>query len=286
MARTGRSRTRAQRFEDLPAKADHALVHSPLTETQIEVLVDWAKSSAEDQQSLSDLVEFQPIPMNAASWHEHLSVSPQLRETIGVTGKLSRHDVFAVARSAQSTKNWLPLLNASFAWGQGKNGYGPSRLTKIYDGAGQRGVDLNRILGDAVVAMGEGTAVDGYRQLRGKVPWLGPAFFTKFLYFASSVAPPSTGPAPLILDAVVAGQVRELAAARAVEVPGLQNNPAEARALATWLWSKGGWSAYRYGIWLEFAEAATERLRETSKSNWPVRSDLFELAVFNKVLHP
>lgn len=70
-------------------------------------------------------------------------------------------------------------------WGQGRTGYGPYRLKEI----------LAEPLVADVLAKAGGTlreqgAVAAYRVLNGAVKGLGPAFFTKLLYFLNHFPPP------------------------------------------------------------------------------------------------
>lgn len=96
---------------------------------------------------------------------------------------------------------------ASYVWGQGLTGYGPHRLAEILAEPG-----LADCLAQAAEALRSHGAVASYGVLRGAIKGLGPAFFTKLLYFlgpAGGTVPP---PAPLILDMRVARVLRAYAA--------------------------------------------------------------------------
>lgn len=143
MARAGRSGSRAQRFGDLISDVDASLLRGPLSEAQIGDVREWAAKEAGDEVSLTHLVEHQSIRVDATPWHDHLSASPPLRDGLAGSGVITRYDVFEVAQESHRSQTWIPLLNASYAWGQGRNGYGPTRLTKIHDVAAQRNTDLS-----------------------------------------------------------------------------------------------------------------------------------------------
>jgi len=123
----------------------------------------------------------------------------------------------------------------------------------------------------------QGDPVAGYRSLASgcHVTQLGPAFFTKFLYFASSDS--TSGPRPLILDQRVAASMRQLAS-HVYEVP-----PVPPEDMAAWLWPKNGWSAHRYGEYIHFAHQTSTQLHDLN-NDWPDQADLLELALFDNAL--
>jgi hypothetical protein len=91
------------------------------------------------------------------------------------------------------------------AWGYGRVGYGPFRVRRLLDPAPDAGV----LLQAAAIKVADGRPVAAYACLgdhgTARLPHLGPAFGTKFLYFCS---PPALRPA-LILDRLVARWLRE-----------------------------------------------------------------------------
>ncbi len=222
------------------------------------------------------------VPLKAEPWRYLLAATPTLLQSVTDTGRISRNDVANAAASCPGTGSWMSLLDASYAWGQSRNGYGPSRLRAIHRGAATRGVDIEATLAEAVETMRRSSAVDAYASLNGAVPGLGPAFFTKFLYVAGARVPPASGPAPLVLDAVVAWRLASLTAARAAAA-GLP----DPRGLSRWLWGNTAWRPYRYGVWLDFAQAATRQLarRDGEAHAWPGREDLVELGLFQGVVN-
>ncbi|MFB7738481.1 hypothetical protein ACFC08_29675 [Streptomyces sp. NPDC056112] len=182
---------------------------------------------------------------------------------------LSRAQVLAVARAGADASSWTETLVASCVWGQGDNGYGAYRLGEIL-----RDSSVATVLGRAVAVLADDGAVAAYRRLRGAIRGLGPAFFTKFLYFVGGAIPDVPGPRPLILDQRIARVVRAYAT-QVGEEAGLEQ-PAR---LATWLWSAGGWTPHRYGVYLRWIHGATEHLAPST--HWPPIPDLLELALFS-----
>lgn len=95
------------------------------------------------------------------------------------------------------------------AWGYGRVGYGPHRVQRVLETTR----DAGPILRCAADELASGGPVRAYVRLgdhgAARLPGLGPAFGTKFLYFCS----PPGGPA-LILDRLVAGWLSEHAGLR------------------------------------------------------------------------
>lgn len=92
---------------------------------------------------------------------------------------VSRGQVTEVARRCATSGDWRDLLVASYVWGYGVVGYGPSRLERVLNNAGD-GQALTR----AVTELGsdgrneDSGAVRAYRVLSGKghIAYCGPAF--------------------------------------------------------------------------------------------------------------
>jgi hypothetical protein len=114
---------------------------------------------------------------------------------------IRRACVHASMSPADAERSFLAVM----AWGYGRVGYGPFRVRRVLDAAPNAGVQLQAAAGAAA----EGRPVEAYTCLgdhgAARLPYLGPAFGTKFLYFCSSTA---KRPA-LILDRLVARWLRE-----------------------------------------------------------------------------
>lgn len=184
---------------------------------------------------------------------------------------LSRQALFDLA--ARTDGSWIPLLAATYAWGQGTSGYGPARLRKILDSNDPTEIGLS--LTDAVDALRSEGPAAGYRMLNRRVRHLGPAFFTKFLY-AAGEGLALDRPRPLILDQRVAASLRALT----TTLNRRNDLPPE---LSTWVWTNNGWSPHRYDQYVIFAHRLSSHLH-ANVDGWPDRPDLVELALFDKDL--
>jgi hypothetical protein len=183
---------------------------------------------------------------------------------------VTRRDLFDLADTSRDG-SWMPLFSATFAWGYGNVGYGPSRLRAILKNNDAEHIE--RKLTDAVEALSSEGAKAAYsvlRPWRSNVVWgFGPAFFSKFLYFAGwRMDVP--GPKPLILDAQVAASIRLIA------------EPVYTRAgidqdMASWLWPTSNWWGHRYGQYIELVH----RVASLLPSDLPSRPDVLELALFD-----
>lgn len=182
--------------------------------------------------------------------------------------------MLAVARTGVATASWTETLVASYVWGQGDIGYGAHRLGEIL-----RPAPVEAVLTQAIALLATDGAVAGYRRLSGSTAGLGPAFFTKFLYFAGGAVVDAPGLRPLILDQRIARVLRAYTTRLGEEI-GLEE-PAE---LAAWLWSGGGWTPHRYDVYLRWVHGATGQL--AGSTQWPLAPDLLELALFSGAWNP
>jgi hypothetical protein len=192
---------------------------------------------------------------------------PVIPEAILTRGRVSRGDLLDLGEQVRAGKlSPVTLLATSFAWGTGMTGYGPRRYRDILDAAGSR---LEPSLRQALEASCQDPLspdpVAGYAQLyggcdpdhrapAGQQPWsrlhkFGPAFFTKFLYFAV--------PGALVLDNRLANAVYERSG-----LPHLVTS--DSRSVA--------WTPYRYAVYLHW-------MRQTAQTIgvWP---EMLELTLF------
>lgn len=118
-----------------------------------------------------------------------------------------------VARTVESIVDDNPAgaFVISMVWGHGRTGYGPSRTATILHGnrtGGRQPLDptaVDRLRSSAKVARELG-AVEGFRYLNnrpGKLAGLGPAFFTKWLFFVTARGDVESESAAPILDRLV-----------------------------------------------------------------------------------
>jgi len=182
----------------------------------------------------------------AGSWPTAFAALP-----VAVDGSITvaRSDVFkvgAVAAAAPNAVNCEQLMVAAAAFGAGTRARTVARARRPWTGAAAvvpTGVGISLAAAAAVLFAPAGGAVTAYAGLlRGApnhVKFLGPAFFTKFLYFLG-YGQAHAGLEPLILDSYVATGLNRLI--------GLGGpNP--------WILTMGStdWSPVQYGGYLAWA---------------------------------
>lgn len=199
---------------------------------------------------------------------EYWRRAPELPSDLREQGTVSRVELRAIAAEARAGRRpWSELLVASYAWGYALAPYGPFRLRRLLGDADNR-TRLEPTLGAAAARVRK-DPVAAYALLRNRVEdgpgalkWYGPAFFTRFLTFASRPARPA-----LILDQVLAGAVRRLAA-----------DPDLLRG--------SSWSADEYAFYLGFVG---ELARRPAEGTWQPPAGLgpegLERALYQVELH-
>lgn len=262
MGRTGRSK----RLTPLSENADGLLLAWRPSAGQRAMLLDWV-----GQRAWRADPSLHTVGCDLNGWALTLDdVWPSSLGQHGLT--ISRGQVFEVARRARAAGEWVPLLAATYAWGYGTSGLGRYRFQQL---AARK--DLGAVLGDAVHVLDKDGPVAAYTRLRGAVRGFGPAFFTKFLYFAGGEG--AAKPAPLILDARVAAACRAIAMS---VTQGSGVDPDLANELAWWQWGKGAWTPHRYDVYLRLVGAVNALMEASSEGRWPMgRTDVVELAMFD-----
>lgn len=189
--------------------------------------------------------------------------------------QISRAQVASIVADALRREAYREALVATYVWGKGKRGSpvgsGAASLQKILAAEG-----LETALTRAVTTLSEHGAEAAYTGLQGRVPWFGPSFYTKFLYFTGKTVPPSTCPGPLILDRVLARRLRSLA-----QAVGRETGHDPDGSIANWVWRDQNWSPHRYAVYLSFIHAAAGQAAATD--TWPsdASPDLLEYALFS-----
>jgi len=111
----------------------------------------------------------------------------------------------ACLSAADSPADAVRAFLIVMAWGYGRVGYGPFRVRRLFDTTPTADSQLQA----AASKLSHGGPVEAYALLGdngvARLPRLGPAFGTKFLYFCSPVG----GQNALILDRLVARWLRE-----------------------------------------------------------------------------
>ncbi|MEH0934243.1 8-oxoguanine DNA glycosylase OGG fold protein [Micromonospora psammae] len=235
---------------------------------------EWEGRCGDGPLSPEELVDSHTIHVVPARW-ARFAQYPPFEAADAACLPLSRGTVTDVARGCREDGAWLPLLVTSFAWGWGKRGFGPARLSWILNGRGplpglSPGEIENRLAAAVHVLDNQGGRA-AYQLLLedGRIPGFGPAFFTKFLYFASRADDERC--TTLILDARLAKAMRNIWERRA-DQPYAVNGRA-----ARWLWRGPRWSHLRYQIYLAFMCRAAVQLSESGERWTP---ELVELLLF------
>jgi len=118
--------------------------------------------------------------------------------------------------TARTVERLLPddataAFTVAMVWGHGSSGYGPYRTAKVLTAAPSPkdapvAPWVRDRLQESVEVARERGAIEGYRFLNnrpGKVTGLGPAFFTKWLYFVTARGDSTSALAAPVLDALV-----------------------------------------------------------------------------------
>ncbi|MFJ3310800.1 hypothetical protein ACIPSA_49285 [Streptomyces sp. NPDC086549] len=259
------------RRQDLADTLDAELMKRLLPASAIQALGAWLSGAGAGYAAGvgGHAVEYAPVHWAGVEpWPARFS-----ERTLARIAVVSRAQVVAAVGEAAERREWSEALVASYVWGQGRTGYGPHRLKEILAESA-----VAPALAKAASALEEENAVAAYRVLYGAVKGLGPAFFTKLLYFLALAVDGPSSPRALILDQRVANVLRD----HATRV-GLAMGLTSADAVAAWIWSDGGWTPHRYDVYLQWMTAAAGQLAE-SGVGWPVASpDLLELALFSGV---
>lgn len=151
------------------------------------------------------------------SWTGHLEGNAALLDALPAA--LDRATTARVVEEqlARTPRGVGPAFTVAMMWGHGFSGYGPYRTARILTGAISplgcplSGDVLARLSDSADIARRDGP-VEGYRFLNtqpGRIGGLGPAFFTKWLYFATARGQIGSPTAAPILDALVVTWFRE-----------------------------------------------------------------------------
>jgi hypothetical protein len=167
--------------------------------------------------------------------------------------KVDRKMVFDICRTAREPAEVTRAFVAACVWGAGTGARSVHRCVKVFENSPEA---VGERLAEALAVQRDHGPVEAYAALRGRlrVRWLGPAFFTKLLYFAGYDS--ATTLRPLILDRFV--------------------------AVGTGLdWRHDGWSSEQYGRYLRYAHHWAETA-ETGTSPDAVEFALFKAGKVSK----
>lgn len=298
-----RGQGKQARLDPLLGAVDAVVVEHPWSADQIASIRKFRSQEASRWRSAGD----HEVEVRWTSW-AFLQESPwaQSWRTIRNTGSdrlVSRHELVELARDCRRADTWVPLLLATYAWGMGSTGYGPARLTSILQrplNDPRLVLELDDTLREAVRSL-DTDPLRAYAYLRGqqtkeygtasgtrRVPGWGPAFFTKFLHFASESLEPAKGRA-LILDKRVADALRRLTRDALDLKRWSEETPARTAAtntgeIARRAWAEGNWWTGRYRTYLNYVQARHHQvIREIS--DWPNDPGVLEVALWKGYPH-
>jgi hypothetical protein len=131
----------------------------------------------------------------------------------------------------------------------------------------------------AVSILDNNGLVAAYRALGGghHVPHLGPAFFSKVLYFADASLDHGADEhvSALILDRTTAEKMIKVSHEYARTRRSLSSEQDEA---IRWVWDRSDWTDHRYGVYCRWADRCARYMAKVH--GWPQNADLIELALF------
>ena len=146
-----------------------------------------------------------PITYNHNSWRRFLSGNNAFEQVCRrFPDKVSRSDIRTLSAETwthPSISKIHQLFIASMIWGFGTVGYGAYRTAKMFTTP-----DIDSILLKVFGYVQSEDLESAYQSLR--ISWCGPAFFTKFLYFAGLGG--NLSMMPLILDSLVANGLENI----------------------------------------------------------------------------
>jgi len=222
-------------------------------------LPEWLAAAVRTRSTRID----QPIPVNRAWWTGRLGEAAFADELVEAPdGSLTRAQLFKLgARAGESPQDARRLLWATCAWGTGlRHRNNGSRVRSVKN----RRDEVSELLQTAAetARTDARAAFMQLRPSRNAVPYLGPPFFTKFLYFAGGggAAHPC-----LILDSLVAKSLRR-------ECGWTE--------LTGWY----SWSADQYVDYCDLLARWAKELNDDG-SDEAVRPDQFEYALFTRGRH-
>ncbi|MEU0196898.1 MULTISPECIES: hypothetical protein [unclassified Streptomyces] len=260
--------------QSLADKLDATMLAQLLPEDAVKSLGSWL-TDPERGRRYGNGSGAHTIPYSPPCW---VAVGPWPRtfaDRVAVaSASVSRADVVAAVRAAGESQSWAEAFVATQVWGYGLKGYGPHRTGRVLARPGAQ-----EAFAEAVSLLAGEGAVAAYERLQ-VLDGLGPAFLTKFLYFAGQALPEVKGPRPLILDKVLAGVLRR----HATKV-GAAAGYEWAAAIANRIWCDGDWTSHRYRIYLQWMHASSEQL-SAAIADWPATPDVLELALFSAAWDP
>lgn len=208
----------------------------------------WPSPLRNDPPERSNVLQ-QSTPYSARRWRNRLSdpgfwpdIPTERTGDIGGWPRIDRGQVLAIGADASHPAGAIHTFVAAAVWGTGTSARAVERCAQVLDSdPSQVGEDLAEA---ARIVRSDGPAA-AYRFLhpiRNRIKHLGPAFGTKFLYFAGYDR--TSGPRqPLILDKNVAAALTNLGAGQ---------------------WPSTAWPSQQYADYLDIAHDWAQQWQQTS----------------------
>lgn len=158
------------------------------------------------------LTRQEPFAWRRSAWEREFANDAAELAFLGeLRAGLDRTTVTGIVTSELANERWVNAFIAAMVWGHGDTPYGPSRTRTCLTGrkpSAQHNLDptVAPKLAESANLVRTTGPVEAFRYLNNKpgaIKYLGPAFFTKWLYFVSAQATDRPKDVAPIYDAVV-----------------------------------------------------------------------------------
>lgn len=158
-----------------------------------------------------ELVPQQAFTYRRDAWLRWLGHLPGVEQAINaLPDTVDRGVVARTVEDLVARDHIVPAFVAAMIWGHGRSNYGPYRTARLLTGWDKsRGAELpDAVVGrltESILCARRDGPVEGFRYLNneGHIKGLGPAFFTKWLYFVTARGRERSALAAPVLDALV-----------------------------------------------------------------------------------
>lgn len=195
---------------DQPAPLGDIQYHAPL---KLKRLQEWLQSVTLSSQP--------PQTFDVDNWLSKIHLDELQSIIQRHPGEIKRIDIVALARQASENPSLYHIRQvflATMLWGYTNIGYGPWRVARMLEDP----IQLDSVLSEAHKAVLSSNIHLAYAVLQdAQITYFGPAFFTKFLYFAGLGC--GVDHFPLIFDSRVKASLRELLGSQAPTGSGLDD---------------------------------------------------------------
>lgn len=166
------------------------------------------------------LLEADPLPQGSFLWHRdawqrEFHDLPEVLEVLNqLPERVDRDSTRRIVLAELEFNRVLAAFICVMVWGYGTTGVGPLRTRWVLTGIKNRNASQEPVLPSVATHLAAGVqavrsqgALEGFRLMcnEGKIKHLGSAYFTKWLYFTSTLNGPDDAEAAPILDQQVAG---------------------------------------------------------------------------------